>query len=426
MRAFEFKTPQSTTELADLLDKAKDKPKALNMLATGIDAILIATNKLLSKVKANEKNVVQEPKPVPKPVPTPAPPAAPASPAIPNTNQIAKTESLEETTIQDIPSLKSKIDGIESNIKLLKTLKLGKQAILIVKQLEAQINEFEEEIKNDRPDLVVVPGDVDSTFACAFVSSRFGIPVAHIESGLRSFDKTMPEEINRILVDDIAQLFFTTEKSGNENLLKEGKKQESIVFTGNTMIDSLIKFKPNIEKSDVLSKYALVKGKFLVMTFHRPANVDNRENLTRILNALNAISKDIKIIFPIHPRTVKNAEVFGLKHLLESSQIILCEPQGYLDFMKLISSAVGVVTDSGGIQEETTFLGVPCLTVRNNTERPITAEVGTNTLLELNEEFIVREVNSILNGTYKKGVVPELWDGKSSERIVDAIAKFLN
>ena len=148
MRAFEFKTPQSTTELADLLDKAKDKPKALNMLATGIDAILIATNKLLSKVKANEKNVVQEPKPVPKPVPTPAPPAAPASPAIPNTNQIAKTESLEETTIQDIPSLKSKIDGIESNIKLLKTLKLGKQAILIVKQLEAQINEFEEEIKN--------------------------------------------------------------------------------------------------------------------------------------------------------------------------------------------------------------------------------------------------------------------------------------
>ena len=155
---------------------------------------------------------------------------------------------------------------------------------------------FEEEIKNDRPDLVVVPGDVDSTFACAFVSSRFGIPVAHIESGLRSFDKTMPEEINRILVDDIAQLFFTTEKSGNENLLKEGKKQGSIVFTGNTMIDSLIKFKPNIEKSDVLSKYALVKGKFLVMTFHRPANVDNRENLTRILNALNAISEDNSLL----------------------------------------------------------------------------------------------------------------------------------
>jgi UDP-N-acetylglucosamine 2-epimerase (non-hydrolysing) len=285
---------------------------------------------------------------------------------------------------------------------------------------------FEEEIKNDRPDLVVVPGDVDSTFACAFVSSRFGIPVAHIESGLRSFDKTMPEEINRILVDDIAQLFFTTEKSGNENLLKEGKKQDSIVFTGNTMIDSLIKFKPNIEKSDVLSKYALEQGKFLVMTFHRPANVDNREKLTRILNALNTISKDIKIIFPIHPRTVKNAEAFGLKHLIESNQIILCEPQGYLDFMKLISSAKGVVTDSGGIQEETTFLGVPCLTVRNNTERPITAEVGTNTLLELNEDLIIRQVNSILNGTYKKGVVPELWDGKSSERIVDAIAKFLN
>jgi UDP-N-acetylglucosamine 2-epimerase (non-hydrolysing) len=285
---------------------------------------------------------------------------------------------------------------------------------------------FEAEIKKDRPDLVVVPGDVDSTFACAFVSSRYGIPVAHIESGLRSWDKTMPEEINRILVDDIAQLFFTTEKSGNENLLNEGKKKESIVFTGNTMIDSLIKFKPNIEKSDVLSKYSLEKGKFLVMTFHRPANVDNKENLTRILNALNTISKDIKIIFPIHPRTIKNAESFGLKHLIESSQITLCEPQGYLDFMKLISSAVGVVTDSGGIQEETTFLGVPCLTVRNNTERPITAEVGTNTLLELNEDLIIQHVGSILGGTYKKGQVPELWDGKSSERIVEAIAQFLN
>ncbi len=285
---------------------------------------------------------------------------------------------------------------------------------------------FEAEIKKDRPDLVVVPGDVDSTFACAFVSSRYGIPVAHIESGLRSWDKTMPEEINRILVDDIAQLFFTTEKSGNENLLNEGKRKESIVFTGNTMIDSLIKFKPNIEKSEVLSRYSLERGKFLVMTFHRPANVDNKENLTRILNALNTISKDIKIIFPIHPRTIKNAEDFGLKHLIVSSQVILCEPLGYLDFMKLISSAVGVVTDSGGIQEETTFLGVPCLTVRNNTERPITAEVGTNTLLELNEDLIIQHVNSILSGTYKKGQVPELWDGKSSERIVEAIAQFLN
>ncbi len=285
---------------------------------------------------------------------------------------------------------------------------------------------FEAEIKKDRPDLVVVPGDVDSTFACAFVSSRYGIPVAHIESGLRSWDKTMPEEINRILVDDIAQLFFTTEKSGNENLLNEGKRKESIVFTGNTMIDSLIKFKPNIEKSEVLSRYSLEKGKFLVMTFHRPTNVDNKDNLTRILNVLNTISKGIKIIFPIHPRTIKNAEDFGLKHLIESSQVILCEPLGYLDFIKLISSAVGVLTDSGGIQEETTFLGVPCLTVRNNTERPITAEVGTNTLLELNEDLIIQHVNSILSGTYKKGQVPELWDGKSSERIVEAIAQFLN
>jgi UDP-N-acetylglucosamine 2-epimerase (non-hydrolysing) len=295
--------------------------------------------------------------------------------------------------------------------------------ISVVSQIMLQ---FEKEIQNDRPDLVVVPGDVDSTFACAFVASRYNIPVAHIESGLRSWDKTMPEEINRILVDNIAALYFTTEKSGNENLIKEGKKKESIVFTGNTMIDSLIKFQEKIQQSKVLERFSLEKGKFLVMTFHRPSNVDNKENLTRILNALNAISKDIKIIFPIHPRTIKNAEAFGLKHLIESSQIILCEPLGYLDFMKLISSAVGVVTDSGGIQEETTFLGVPCLTVRNNTERPVTAEVGTNTLLELNEALIEKYVADILSGSYKKGAVPELWDGKSSERIVEAIHQFLN
>jgi UDP-N-acetylglucosamine 2-epimerase (non-hydrolysing) len=295
--------------------------------------------------------------------------------------------------------------------------------ISVVSQIMLQ---FEQEILKDRPDLVVVPGDVDSTFACAFVASRYKIPVAHIESGLRSWDKTMPEEINRILVDNIAELYFTTEKSGNENLINEGKSKDSIVFTGNTMIDSLIKFQSKINESKVLERFTLEKGKFLVMTFHRPSNVDNKENLTRILNALNSISKDVKIIFPIHPRTIKNAENFGLKHLIESSQITLCEPLGYLGFMKLISSSVGVVTDSGGIQEETTFLGVPCLTVRNNTERPITAEVGTNTLLELNEAHIERYVKDILTGKYKKGAIPELWDGKSSERIVDAIHKFLN
>ncbi|MFM7022797.1 MAG: non-hydrolyzing UDP-N-acetylglucosamine 2-epimerase [Flavobacteriales bacterium] len=286
--------------------------------------------------------------------------------------------------------------------------------------------QFEKEIKNDRPDLVVVPGDVDSTFACAFVASRYNIPVAHIESGLRSFDKTMPEEINRIVVDDLAALFFTTEKSGNENLLKEGKKSENIIFTGNTMIDSLIKFKGKIEKSTVLQKHNLEKGKYLVMTFHRPANVDNEHNLKLIFQLISKISKDIKIIFPIHPRTIKNAENYGFKDLLSSSNIELCEPQGYFDFMNLITHAKGVVTDSGGIQEETTFLGVPCLTVRPNTERPITVGVGTNTLLELDEQVILNYVSSILSGQYKKGAIPEKWDGQSTERIVEAIHKFLN
>jgi len=285
--------------------------------------------------------------------------------------------------------------------------------------------QFENEIKKDRPDLVVVPGDVDSTFACAFVASRYNIPVAHIESGLRSFDKSMPEEINRIMVDDLAALFFTTEKSGNENLLKEGKNPINIVFTGNTMIDSLIKFKSKIEESTVLQKHNLEKGKYLVMTFHRPANVDNERNLKLIFQLIDKISKEIKIIFPIHPRTIKNAENYGFKELLSSPDIVLCEPQGYFDFMQLITYSKGVITDSGGIQEETTFLGVPCLTVRQNTERPVTIEVGTNTLLELDEKLILSCVSGILSGTYKKGTIPENWDGKSTERIVDAIHRFL-
>ncbi len=285
--------------------------------------------------------------------------------------------------------------------------------------------QFEKEIKRDRPDLVLVPGDVDSTFACAFVASRYNIPVAHIESGLRSFDKTMPEEINRIMVDDLSALFFTTEKSGNENLLKEGKSPKSIVFSGNTMIDTLVKFKSKIAESKVLQQYHLEKGNYIVMTFHRPANVDDAVNLRVIFQLISQIAKDIKIIFPIHPRTVKNAEAFGFKELLSSPNIVLCDALGYFDFMKLVTDAKAVLTDSGGIQEETTFLGVPCLTVRPNTERPITVQVGTNTLLDLDESLILQHVKSILSGTYKKGSLPDLWDGKATERIVDALHNFL-
>ncbi len=304
--------------------------------------------------------------------------------------------------------------------------------VLFELQRESQISvvsqimlQFEKEIISDRPDLIVVPGDVDSTFACAFVASRYKIPVAHIESGLRSFDKNMPEEINRILVDNIADLFFTTEKSGNENLLREGKSRNDIVFTGNTMIDSLIKFQPNIENSSMLEKLNLVKGNYFTATFHRPSNVDYEKNLKAIFKLINNISKNTKVIFPIHPRTLKNAEHFGFNHLLECDNIVICDPLGYLDFMKIIKYSKGVITDSGGIQEETTFLGVPCLTIRDNTERPVTVEVGTNTLLPLDEEEIMLYVNQILMRTYKTGRIPEKWDGRSSERIVEAIYKFL-
>lgn len=283
----------------------------------------------------------------------------------------------------------------------------------------------EEVITAYKPDLVMVPGDVNSSMACALVASRHNIPVAHIESGLRSFDISMPEEVNRILIDDMSDLFFVTEQSGIENLLIEGKQKQKIVFTGNTMIDSLIGFLPIIEASTIHSSLNVNKGEYFVCTFHRPGNVDNEQNLGALVEVLNYLAQTYPTIFPIHPRTKANLTKFGLIDRLNPN-VLLTAPQGYIEFLALTKYAKAVITDSGGIQEETTYMQVPCITLRPNTERPITSTIGSNTLAQLDVNEVAMLIDSILAGTYKKGEIPPLWDGKASERIVEAVLNYLN
>jgi UDP-N-acetylglucosamine 2-epimerase (non-hydrolysing) len=288
----------------------------------------------------------------------------------------------------------------------------------------AQImQKFEEFVLSYKPDLIMVPGDVNSSLACALVASRNGIPIAHIESGLRSFDKTMPEEVNRILIDDVTELFFVTEPSGEENLKKENKNADAIRYVGNTMIDSLIAFLPAIDESPIRKN--LDVDDYYLVTFHRPSNVDNTANLKIVAEILAEISKVKKVVFPIHPRTKKRFAEFGFENIFQNKNIILTEPLGYLDFISLVKNAFAVITDSGGVQEETTFLGVPCITLRNNTERPITVTEGTNTMSILNTNAVMKILNAISNGSYKTGRVPKYWDGKSSERIAEAVIQFL-
>lgn len=278
-----------------------------------------------------------------------------------------------------------------------------------------------------KPDLVVVPGDVNSSLACALVADRMGIDVAHIESGLRSFDRTMPEEMNRVLIDKIAKLHFVTEPSGIKHLEAEGYEKQSIKYVGNTMIDSLVFFSDKIDASDASSNFGVECGKYLLFTFHRPSNVDNRENLTKLVSLLSAASEFGKIIFPIHPRTKNNIVNFGLKESIdEIGNLILTDPLGYFDFLHLIKNSKAVVTDSGGVQEETTFLKVPCLTIRQNTERPITITEGSNTLLPFDINKILYELEAINSKSYKKGGIPDYWDGKASERIVAEIKLFFD
>jgi len=282
--------------------------------------------------------------------------------------------------------------------------------------------EFEKVVAEQRPDLVVVVGDVNSTLACSLVAVKLGIPVAHVEAGLRSFDRTMPEEINRILTDAIAEYLFVSEPSGVRNLRTEGVAEEKIFFVGNVMIDSLMYYREKARRSPIVRQLTLDGTPFMVVTLHRPNNVDDKESLDRILAAFERITQKATVVFPIHPRTRKMLTEFGLQQRAEQiANLKLLEPLGYLDFLALMERAQLVLTDSGGIQEETTYLGVPCLTLRKSTERPITVEVGTNQLCGDNLGLAVEQSLAILGGKKKAGLVPDLWDGRAATRIAEII-----
>jgi len=283
--------------------------------------------------------------------------------------------------------------------------------------------EFEKVCLREKPDLVIVVGDVNSTMACAITAKKLGIKVAHVEAGLRSRDMAMPEEINRLCTDVLCDYLFTTDHFANENLLAEGVSPDKMVFVGNVMIDTLLKHRELARSLGLVEKWGLQSGGFATLTLHRPANVDEPSIFRGILEALHQVAQEIPIIFPSHPRTRKRVEQFGFGDYFSDTEkprgLWMTEPLGYLDFLHLNMNALMVITDSGGLQEETTVLGVPCITLRNNTERPITCEMGTNFVVGNNRDDILQHASKVLNGAAPRGRVPEKWDGKAAERIMD-------
>jgi UDP-N-acetylglucosamine 2-epimerase (non-hydrolysing) len=281
------------------------------------------------------------------------------------------------------------------------------------------LKRIEPVLLEQRPDLVLVVGDVNSTVAASLAAAKLGIPVAHVEAGLRSFDRSMPEEINRIVTDALADYLFVTEADAVENLLKEGRPRERIYFVGNVMIDALQQFLPLAQKSRIMQDLGLVEnGNFLpfgVLTLHRPSNVDSVETLDKLLGAIEAVAGKLPLVFPVHPRTRHKLADMGKK---KYPHLRMIDPLGYLEFLCLLSRARLVLTDSGGIQEETTALGVPCLTLRENTERPVTVTKGTNYIVGQDPGKILAAASEILAGHGKTGQLPELWDGHAAERIV--------
>ncbi|GKT08907.1 non-hydrolyzing UDP-N-acetylglucosamine 2-epimerase [Desulforhabdus sp. TSK] len=282
--------------------------------------------------------------------------------------------------------------------------------------------EFEKVCLREKPDLVIVVGDVNSTMACTITAKKLGIRVAHVEAGLRSRDMAMPEEINRLCTDVLCDYLFTTDRFANENLRREGVPEDKIFFVGNVMIDTLLKHKEMAGRLDLMDRWGLEPCKYATLTLHRPSNVDERETLEGILEALTEIAHGLPIVFPIHPRTRKMVEQFGLSSYLNNGNrvqgIWTTEPLGYLEFLHLNMNARMVLTDSGGLQEETTVLGVPCITLRENTERPITCEEGTNVIVGNRKENILAAARKVLQGDIARGRVPEKWDGQAAERIV--------
>lgn len=290
---------------------------------------------------------------------------------------------------------------------------------------------FEPVLDEKQPSAVLVVGDVNSTLACALVAKKKGIPVIHVEAGLRSFDRAMPEEINRVLTDQMSDLLFTTERSGRENLLREGIDDTRIQFVGNVMIDTLRHNLPNaITVTQILinaGNESFLKGRegYAVLTLHRPSNVDDVDTLSALLKTVLIISAKLPVIFTVHPRTRAMIEKFALSSMLETSDILLLPPQGYLEMLGLMQGSRLVLTDSGGIQEETTALGVPCITLRNNTERPITVDEGTNTIAGQDPTRILAAFDEVMRGEGKAGRIPEYWDGQASTRIAAAINLWL-
>jgi UDP-N-acetylglucosamine 2-epimerase (non-hydrolysing) len=285
--------------------------------------------------------------------------------------------------------------------------------------------EFEKVCFHENPDVIVVVGDVNSTLACSVTAKKLNIKVAHVEAGLRSRDMTMPEEINRIVTDAIADYLFVTEKSGVDNLRHEGRREQDIYFVGNVMIDTLYYQLNKLKDSKKSGNHEIDAKKknkpFAVVTLHRPSNVDDRNTLGGILDALAHISEDMPVIFPVHPRARKNIEEFDQLKLINDSNIELLPPMPYVDFMKLWKDASLVLTDSGGLQEETTALGIPCFTIRENTERPVTIEEGTNTLVGTSGDGILSAYEEFKNKGSKKGRVPQYWDGKAAQRILGVL-----
>lgn len=297
-----------------------------------------------------------------------------------------------------------------------KNLEVGSAPRL--EQIEVIMERFRPVIKEYQPDLVLVVGDVNSTIACARVAQESGIRVAHVEAGLRSFDRRMPEEINRIECDEISDYLFVTEQSGLDNLARESIQGE-VFFVGNVMIDTLVKHLPTIKSRKSYSELELQAKEYFVATFHRPSNVDGKDTLQNLLQIVSGVCERTPLVIPLHPRTESGLKKHGLFEEFKSiKRLKLVKPLGYLDFMSLVSQSQGVLTDSGGLQEETTYLGIPCATLRENTERPVTISLGTNVLLPIVEAEVVAFVEQVLKGLQKKGEIPPLWDGNAAERIV--------
>lgn len=299
----------------------------------------------------------------------------------------------------------------------IKPASANKQIADILVKLEDLIEEI------GKPDILLAPGDVNSTLAAALFANKNNIKLGHIEAGLRSFDRTMPEEFNRLVADELSDLFFVTEPSGLNHLKNEGKSTDCIYYVGNTMIDTMVAFEKEIEASAVLQELNVISNKFVLMTMHRPATVDNKTELEKLITLIEYITTTYKIVFPIHPRTIKNAKEFNLyERIITNKNLICTDPLDYFAFQKLIKECAFIITDSGGIQEESTFRQKPCLTLRPNTERPVTVDEGSNTLLSFDIEEVKKYITEIENGTYKKGNIPHLWDGKATERILEVIS----